>query len=467
LTSSHLCESTFILTLLGQEKRQQEVKSELASVGIEQFEFFHGLTPADCEVQDAFNAGVVARYPPCFRCGKEDCGDLSCNNILLPVQVAVVLSFRALFARCLDQGFKTMAIGEDDIVFAPYARSIFSSVDYCTALAASGLFSDSPTLVRLGDSRRPQEFDLDYWQGDVSTHGIVTMSNYLFLCNREFAMLAYRRLANIDHTADVLIHQSLCSHARCLTLTPQIVCDRSWAMRTSPSLIHPKPEYLEYLRLTAGEQSAEFLAEKERLRRHRKRASSFQYVFIGLVNCDFARVVAACRALDLDIGCGVSAADGFAAWQYTAKMAIELMPDPALRDLSFVYIHSRYLVLAEPVSAILDLAFRFDSGDQEAEQVARFAGSDSRTPLLIDSDWAIERAVALYIGWHRIARDQPWKGIVELDNIDSSLGSIMAGSPVSSLNLNAAGLRELKSRIDPRLALELSQELAGLGFFAG
>ena len=466
LTFSHLCEATLILTLLGQEKRQQEVKSELLGAGIELFEFYYGLTPADSEVQDVFNAGVVARYPPCFRCGNEDCGDLSCNNILLPVQVAVVLSFRALFAHCLERGFKVMAIGEDDIVFAPYARSVFSSHEYTTVLAASGLFSESPTLVRLGDSRRPQEFDLDHWHGEISTHGMVTMSNYLFLCNRSFAVLANQRLANIDHTADVLIHQSLCSHAHCLTLSPQIVCDRSWALRTSPSLIHPKPEYLEHLRLTAGEQSAEFAAEQERLRRHRKRASSFHHVFVGLVNCDFARVVAACRAIDLDVGCGVPAADGFAAWQYTTNTAIELIPCQALRDLSFVHVHSRYLVLAEPASAILDLAFRLEAGDQEAKEVARLAGSNSRTPPLIESDLAIERAVALYIGWHRLARDQSLKGIVGLDKIDLSLKAVIAGSPRPSLNIDAVDISDLTSKIDPKLALELHQELTILGFYA-
>lgn len=464
MTNLHLCDATLILTLAGQQQRQQDVSTALQSVGIESFEFFYGLTAGDAEVQQALGSGVVMRFPPCFRCGLEDCGDPGCNNILLPVQVAVVLSFRALFAHCLEQGFGTMAIGEDDIIFASYARTVFDSSGYAQSLEASGLFTDAPTLIRLGDSRRPDGFEEDGWNGDIHTHGAVTMSNYLFLCNRAFAALAYNRLAKIDHTADVLIHQALCDQATCLTLTPQLVCDRSWALRTSPSLIHPKPEYLDYLRRTSGEDSTAFIHEHERLLRHRKKAHSYHHVFVGLVNCDFGRVVRACRSLGLDIGVGAPAADGFTAWQYTTPAAIEYISDSRLGDTEFVHVGARYLVVAEPAVALLDLARRLETGDPDAELAANLACRAQCNSLRDTAVSALERAVNLYIDWHRLARAQPLKGIVLLDNIETTIEPILAGETVSWPSMDGGALDALTFNLTSDLVDELLDELTELGF---
>ncbi len=85
------------MTLPEQRERQLLVVQELEKVGISNYEFFPGFTPDSEEVRRAYSEDRVKRFPDCFRCGKRDCGNPDCNNVLLPAQVAVALGFQAIF----------------------------------------------------------------------------------------------------------------------------------------------------------------------------------------------------------------------------------------------------------------------------------------------------------------------------------------------------------------------------------
>lgn len=464
MKAPHLCEATVCLTLEGQVERQKRVTTQLRSIGIEEFEFFSGVTPDDQAVIEAFSTGRVKQYPPCFRCGQEACDNPGCNNILLPVQVAVSIAFRRLLQHCVDRGLNTVAICEDDVVFAAYSRKLFATRSYREVLECSGLFSSSPTLIRLGGPRCPQGFfEAESFKGVVSASTQAHVSNYLFLCNRAFAELAIHRLEYLDHTADVLIHMQLEEQANCITLAPQVACDTSWALRTTRSLIHPKPEYLQYLAETVGTDSDEYEQEASRLRHHKKVARLFEHGFAGPVFCDFQRLLDACAGLGLEIGVNAPGRDGLVSWQVELASTSVQLSDWAVDVPYYVYTRRRYWLVPDPASSLRRLARGMARGDlsvgellQSIEKVVAIPGDSDLTSM--------RTAVSLFIFWYRLARaNKPGVRIYE-QNLEESLANALAGRETPGPILSRELLTETVGDISPELFGELQVELSSLGF---
>jgi hypothetical protein len=135
-----------------------------------------------------------------------------------------------------------------------------------------------------------------------------------------------------------------------------------------------------------------------------------------------------------------------------------------LGDTEFVHVGARYLVVAEPAVALLDLARRLETGDPDAELAANLACRAQCNSLRDTAVSALERAVNLYIDWHRLARAQPLKGIVLLDNIETTIEPILAGETVSWPSMDGGALDALTFNLTSDLVDELLDELTELGF---
>jgi GR25 family glycosyltransferase involved in LPS biosynthesis len=313
------------LTIPEQRERQMLVVKEFEKVGIRNYEFFPGLLPDSIAVRNAYLQNCVKRYPDCFRCGKRDCGAPECNNVLLPVQVAVALSFQAILRMAEKSEQSYVAICEDDIVFAGYAKKIFTSDRFKQLINSSGLLSDEPTLVRLGRPKIDKEkFFSEHAPVDLFFTSDVEMSNYFFLVNRAFARLASERLNKIDHTADMIIHKAMLSKARCLTLNVQVVGDRSWSLGEIPSLIHPKQHHVDYLRKHCGVLAPQTLYESERLQKHIKKAVSRPLCFVGSPRCGSHFVSAFLQKNGIDVRHEALGKDGIASWQFSVLIGIPI-----------------------------------------------------------------------------------------------------------------------------------------------
>jgi hypothetical protein len=318
--------------------------------------------------------------------------------------VAVTLSFRAILQTCLDEGWPVMAICEDDIVFADYAHKVLGSARFRNLIDKTGLRSEVPTLIRLGSPTCPAGFfHEDYPQIELSDRPC--MSNYLFVCNAAFATLAVKSLSTFEHTADVLIHTRLIDQARCFTLEPQLVCDRSWGLRNTPSQIHPKPEYVEHLRLHLGPQAVEFQRELDRLRRHKKHVDVYTYGFVGFPNLDENSLREACRQLGTDFGADSVEMDGYVAWDNVLLERLDLVYGHPAPDRFFQYAKTLCYVVPEPVECINDLANRIQRNDDSVQMIARVvaatSGSQEHKGAANDT---VNQAAILFVHWSRLLR---------------------------------------------------------------
>lgn len=394
----------YCLTLPGQRERQQSARGEFLKAGLPPPEFFHGVSPQDQAITQLYATNQVTTFPPCFRCAKLDCGKADCNNVLLPVQVAVIFSFRAILQTCIDEGWSVIAICEDDIVFAEYAGKVFSSARFRTLVDDSGLRSETPTLIQLGSPTCPTGFfDNDCPQVELTDH--LSMSNYMFVCNAAFATLAIESLSTFNHTADTLIHERLIDQASCFALKPKLVCDRSWGLRNAPSQIHPKHEYVEYLRLHRGPQSLEFQRELARLHRHRKRVDVYTYGFVGFPNLDENSLRQACRQLGADLGADSSGKDGYVAWDNVLLERLDLVYRHPAPDRFFQYAKTLCYVVPDPVECIYDLARRIRRQDESVQMMERVIAATSGPQEYGETaNDAVNQAAWLFIHWSRLLR---------------------------------------------------------------
>ena len=405
------------LTIPEQRKRQMLVVQAFEKVGIRNYEFFPGLLPDSIEVKNAYLQNRVKRYPDCFRCGKRDCGNPECNNVLLPVQVAVALSFQAILRMVEKSEQSYVAICEDDIVFAGYAEKVFASDCFKQLINSSGLLGDEPTLVRLArPSIDKEQFFSEHVPFDLCFTCDVLMSNPFFLVNRAFARLANERLNKIDHTADVIIHQAMLSQARCLTLNVQLVGDRSWCLGEIPSLIHPKRHHVDYLRKQCGESASQTLYEAERVKKHIKKAVSRPLCFIGSPRCGSHFVSAFLQKNGIDVRHEALGKDGIVSWQFSVSSARYpyISDQQAISDF-FVHADNWFIYARSPITAIPSLIIENEKAPLSyafrREKIIEVSGID-----LNEYVSPVEKAARAYAHWYLLALDRKHTAILHVEN---------------------------------------------------
>ncbi len=143
-------DKVFCLSLPGSNDRRQYIRDYFREMGIIRYQFFDATDATDPSVLDYFQKGLVATYPPCFRCGKLSCGSDECNNVLIPAQVATFISYLRLWKSIVASDIQTALIVEDDVRFADYASDIVDQMVNDGILQKTGLFDAKPVLLRFG-----------------------------------------------------------------------------------------------------------------------------------------------------------------------------------------------------------------------------------------------------------------------------------------------------------------------------
>ena len=243
----------------------------------------------------------------------------------------------------------------------------------------------------------------------------VAMSNYFFLVNKAFARLAGARLDQINHTADVIIHELMTTQAHCYSLNVQLAGDRSWGLGDIPSLIIPKKHHLDYLRSMHGASSQEVLHEAERISHHVKKAVSRAYCFTGSPRCGSHFVSAFLRGNGLDIGHESVGRDGICAWQFAVSSHnYPYVSDRQARSDFFVQADNWFVYARSPLTAIPSLIVE----NQRAPLSYAFRREAIHMSAGVNLDDFIspeERAARSYAHWYLLALKRQPKGVLRVE----------------------------------------------------
>jgi hypothetical protein len=227
---------TFVLSLKADSDRRAYIARSFADIGLTGWRFVDAIPATAPEVRNAYASGGVAPFPPCFRCGRESCDCF--NNMLIPAQVANVLSFRRLWQGISDRAGSPVLICEDDVIFRPGALAGLQ--DIADRIAGR----DDPALVRLADSGRVLGEDpVEVPVALVSDDAQPPMTNPAHFMNGHMAALLAARDGPIDTTSDIWLNTQADDPAvHALTARPLLASELSHNPETArfASRIHPK-----------------------------------------------------------------------------------------------------------------------------------------------------------------------------------------------------------------------------------
>lgn len=414
------------LTLPRERERQRSAKEQITNAGFSSYEFFPGFPPEHEKVRQAYDSGRVLRFPPCFRCGKLDCGR-DCNNILIAPQIAVVLSYQAMFRRLAAQEHQIYLCCEDDVQFVPSIAAFLSS-DPILGLVREALANPrKPFLLKLAAPEMPDGLSgkAEPDVAEIEIREVVRMSNVAFLINSEMAAIAAQRLEEIDATADQILHSQLARSYSNYTVVPNLAWDRSWACGDVPSLIHPKQKYLDNLIELHGSDSAHVEREKTRLSVHRKKAIVCRYAFIGGPRCGSRYLAEQLMENGIGIGHECLGSDGICAWQYVVHdTEYPYIADACASNREFVYPEIQVVYTRDPKSAVASLVVENEQAPlsyaYRRDKILEHAGVDLeafRTPL--------ERAARTYIHWYELALRNVVAGVVRVERIEEDIADVL------------------------------------------
>lgn len=251
-----------VISLPASVDRRQHIRQHFADIGIDDYAFFNALDSRAPEVSRLFEDGKVAQYPPCFRCGKLECGKKDCNNVLIPVQVAVFATYLALWREIAATNHRVL-VCEDDVLFHPWAGRVLKDILQRVLGGRLTFTGAEPGLLRLGWALGPDHDAAVPFQFDRS----VRMSNPCHAITGAYARALLHEFALVDHTADVYQHSSVSvSKTHAVTILPPIASELSSSVGSVESLIHPKEKYALHLERNGNSEAAS--EYRERIFRH-------------------------------------------------------------------------------------------------------------------------------------------------------------------------------------------------------
>jgi hypothetical protein len=385
---ARLFDRVHVISLPSAADRRARLRDYLPAHGITDYEIVDALGPGSPEVEAAYASGMVQAFPPCFRCGKTDCGEDDCNNVLIPPQVGNVLSHLSVWRRIAASGGRGLVL-EDDVVFHPWTGEV---LDWLAG--QDGWRADVPRLMRMGWALGD-----DHVAGPPRMVEMVRMSNPAHAMTAAFAQKLVAGFSRITTTSDLYLHRRAPGPGEAVTVLPPIASELSWSVGAVPSSIHPHEAHAEYLE--AAGRAAEAAAFRKVVESHVYHMYWRPLLVLGLPGGGLEAVAALMRGWGLDVGAEADGRDGICSWAMAAEGAVPWPAGKGPRDRRVLRWGNLVQVVQEPHAAMAGIMAADRAGTEAAawrrNAVLRHAGVD----LGAIGD-AVDRAAMTLIHWTRM-----------------------------------------------------------------
>ena len=260
------------ISLKRNKKRRDHIKKEFDRVGIPAYQFLDAYDKSSKEVNEVYHSDYVAKFPPCFRCGKDNC---NCENkSLFRPQIGNWLSHIDAWRSIPPDNPHLILICEDDIKFQDNIYGSLQLVAESEEITTS-LKRTEPVLIRFGWALCNDH------QNDAPPHLIrqIKMANSCYAINEAMSHHLLDSLEVINTTSDIFIHKIIGPDINHYTVMPPPVYEISWSTGKLLSEIRPKQKRVDYLgQLLAdmGQNDPEYQATKTMYERELKRMNQYK-----------------------------------------------------------------------------------------------------------------------------------------------------------------------------------------------
>lgn len=399
-------------------ERREHVTNIFEKYDLGQPYFLQATSAEDEIVKKYYEKGLVHTYPPCFRCGKMECGSSSCNNVLIEPQVANFISYLNIWRHIEENNIRSALIIEDDIEFSGSIDAICQQILENNLLQATGLYSNEPVLVRFGWALAADHSKLTAVK---LVPNLLKMANPSYAINQAMARKLLENFSVINTTSDYYIHRDIGLQVNNFTSIPPLFYEKSWSTGEFDSLIHPKEIRLEYLKNEFGGESREYARALNALQRHVSHMYNFKFLIVGHPRCGSGYMSEIFRLNGIDVGHEEVRKDGVASWMF----AVDDDPYPFYKNELAARRKDKYFAhticyIRNPVDAIPSIAV--DNRYSEESYEFRRKHIDRMCSVDLNSfETNLERAVASYVFWYQIVLDQSPNIIIRIEEDENKL----------------------------------------------
>lgn len=336
----------YCISLKASKDRRRLLSKELKFYGLKNYTIVDAISADDDVVNRLYSEGLVAKFPPCFRCKKSF--DCKCdNNILIPSQIATFLSHKKIWEKILLDNNTDLLylIIEDDVKFNPY----FKIFRYYFNYKINKLYRNNkhePFLLRLGWAKNSDHY----------MHRIQLVSNTVKMSNPIYAInsaMAQKLLENIEYntTVDIYIHKVIGLQVQSnFTLFPPIAHDRSMSLGTVSSLIHPRENRIKKLKLN---NNSENLKELGNYAQHIKKAVYKKILCIGHPRTGSGYTSELLISFGLDVCHEKMGKDGISSWMFSVfDWSNPFFLNPYAKSRYFSHFETIIMFARDPLTAI-------------------------------------------------------------------------------------------------------------------
>lgn len=391
----------YCLSLASSLERRSYMHRFIEQHKLSNIKFINAATPESEDVKTLYDESKVHTFPNCFRCGNLECGDSTCNNTLIPVQVATFASYIRVLNAFLASGEDYALFIEDDIKLTEQAELL------CQQAMAKGWLSESklqdiePALVQFGwalcdDHKSSDAVSLASFQGK--------MSNPAFALNRAMAQDILVRFEKVDTTVDIFIHRICANASNAKTFYPPLFYEMSWSTGEVESTIHPKPIRLSYLEASGGDPK-EIEQASIALNQHNKHTDVYPLLIIGHPRCGSGYSASLCQLIGLEIGHEKLLKDGICSWMFATKDDCPWALNSGARTRRFKYFKKVAMHVRDPRTAISSIM----RDNEHSLPSYTFRKKHIQNTFNIDLDEytsEFSRAVASYVYWNKLVLNQ-------------------------------------------------------------
>lgn len=387
----------YCLSLTSSTERRVYMERFIAQHQLNNLKFIDAATPESDDVTKLYEDSKVHTFPSCFRCGNLECGDSTCNNTLIPVQVATFASYIRVLRAFLASGEQYALFIEDDIKLTEHANVLCQQAISNGWVSESKLQHSEPALVQFGwalcdDHKINKQPSLSDFLGK--------MSNPAFALNKAMAEEILARFEKVDTTADIFIHRICANATNAKTFYPPLFYEMSWSTGEVESTIHPKPIRLSYLETHNGKPE-EIENATTALTQHKKHTDVYPLLIIGHPRCGSGYSASLCQAIGLKIGHEKLEDDGICSWMFATDDDCPWALNDGARTRRFKYFKDIVMHVRNPRSAIASIMR--DNEHSAASYNFRKKHIFNHFNVDLDKyDDNFTRAVASYVYWNKL-----------------------------------------------------------------
>lgn len=410
----------YCLSLPSSAERRGYMERFIAQYDLSNLEFIDAATPESDDVKTLYKESKVHTFPSCFRCGNLECGDSSCNNTLIPVQVATFASYIRMLKTFLASSEEYALFIEDDIKLTERANVLCQQAISNDWVSESKLRHGEPALIQFGwalcdDHKSDKEPTLSDFLGK--------MSNPAFALNKAMAKEILGRFEKVDTTVDIFIHRICANTSNAKTFYPPLFYEMSWSTGEVESTIHPKPIRLSYLEANDGKPE-EIEHATNALTQHKKHTDVYPLLVIGHPRCGSGYSASLCQAIGLKIGHEKLEDDGICSWMFATEDDCPWALNDGARSRRFKYFRHVAMHVRDPRTAVASIMRENKHAPVSYE--FRKKHIKLRCGVNLDSfESEFSRAVASYIYWNKLVLEQKPNVVFRVeDEADKLVGYI-------------------------------------------